>query len=164
MQQYVGYRGTADSGRLRDYGFTAWFKGGSMAAARARLSKRLLLVPALLADEFDAGRALLRRNPVGRAAFAALGLDAGIALLHHDGLARHGFANQTLGLFSHLVLRHSPLPVTETSLVPTYSTRIGFCDHVRSSRLNDDVAVLDVNRKGFGHIGTLGQGFAVLDH
>src|SRR5437764_1008347 len=33
-----------------------------------------------------------------------------------------------------------------------------------ASHLDNDVAVLDVNRKGFGHIGPLGQRLAVLDH
>jgi hypothetical protein len=54
------------------------------------ISERHLLVPALLAGEFHAGRALFSRNAIWRAAFSANSLNAGIALLHDDGLARHG--------------------------------------------------------------------------
>jgi len=42
-------------------------------------------VSAFLAGKFHAGRALFRRNAVGRAAFSAGGVDAGIALLHDKG-------------------------------------------------------------------------------
>jgi len=83
-------------------------------------SQRLLLVPAFLAGEFDAGRALCRRDAIRRAAFAAGGLDAGIALLNDNGLALHCLADQALGLFAHRLLRHLPAPVmrnaTETAL------------------------------------------------
>src|SRR5579863_8026508 len=75
--------------------------------ARRNLSKRLLLVAALLAGEFHPRRAAFSRDAIWRAAFAANRLDAGIALLHDDGLARHGFADQALGLFAHRLLRHS---------------------------------------------------------
>ena len=78
-------------------------------------SKRLLLVAALLAGEFDAGGAFFGLEAVRRAALAAGGLDAGIALLNDDSLARHGFADQALGLFAHRLLRHPHLPVMRTA-------------------------------------------------
>ena len=78
------------------------------------LSESLLLVSALLAGEFDAGRALCGRDAIWCAAFSANSLNAGIALLHDDGLARHGFADQALGLLAHRLLRHSPAPVMRT--------------------------------------------------
>jgi len=65
------------------------------------LSESLLLVSALLAGEFDAGRALCGRDAIWRAAFSASSFDPGIALLHDDGLARHGFADQARGLLAH---------------------------------------------------------------
>ena len=77
-------------------------------------SERLLLVSALLAGEFDAGRAPCGRDAIWRAAFSANRLNAGIALLHDDGLARHGFADQALGLLAHRLLRHPPAPVMRT--------------------------------------------------
>ena len=77
------------------------------------LSERLLLVSALLAGEFDAGRALCGRDAIWRAAFSANSLNAGIALLHDDGLPRHGFADQALGLLAHRLLRHSLLTAVE---------------------------------------------------
>ena len=76
--------------------------------------KRLLLVSALLAGEFDTGRALCGRDAIWRAAFSAGSLDPGIALLNDNGLARHGFADQALGLLAHRLLRHSPAPVMRT--------------------------------------------------
>ena len=77
-----------------------------MRSSGMRNLERLLLVAAFLAGEFHPGRALGRRDTVGRAAFSAGGLDAGIALLHHNGLPRHGFADQALGLLAHRLLRH----------------------------------------------------------
>jgi hypothetical protein len=74
-------------------------------------SERLLLVSALLAGEFDAGRAFLSRNAIWRAAFSASSLDPGIALLNHNCLSRHGFTDQALGLFAHRLLRHLSAPV-----------------------------------------------------
>ena len=78
------------------------------------LSESLLLVSALLAGEFDAGRAPCGRDAIWRAAFFANRLNAGIALLHDDGLARHGFADQALSLLAHRLLRHSHAPVMRT--------------------------------------------------
>ena len=63
--------------------------------------KRLLLVAAFLAGEFDAGGAFFRRDAVGRAAFAASRLDPGVALFYDNGLACHGFADKALGLLAH---------------------------------------------------------------
>src|SRR5258707_6552358 len=40
--------------------------------------------------------------------------------------------------------------------------RVSRC--LSSRRFHNDVAVLDVNRKCFGHIGTLGQRLAILNH
>ena len=80
----------------------------------AKVSERLLLLPAFLAGEFDAGRALFRQDAVGRATFAANGLNSGIALLHDERLARHGFADQALGLFPHRLLRHLSVPAMKT--------------------------------------------------
>src|SRR6266403_6000709 len=95
--------------------------------------KRLLLVSALLAGEFDAGRALCGRDAIWRAAFSAGRLDPGIALLHDNGLARHGFADQALGLFTHRLLRHPPAPVMGTE--PPYSTDITSCDQPVAKKL-----------------------------
>jgi hypothetical protein len=86
----------------------------SLAQAKEFL-KRLLLVSALLAGEFHAGRAFCRRDAIWRAAFSTGRLDAGIALLNDDSLARHGFADQALGLFPHRLLRHPLLPVMKTA-------------------------------------------------
>ena len=70
------------------------------------LSQRLLLVPALLAGELDAGRAFFRLDAVRRAAFAAGGFNTGIALFDDDGLLFHRLADQALGLLAHRLLRH----------------------------------------------------------
>jgi hypothetical protein len=82
-----------------------------LAMTAAQSSKRLLLVAALLADEFHPGCAFFRRDPIRRAAFTAHRLDAGIALLHHQRFTFHGFADQALGLLAHRLLRHQLLPV-----------------------------------------------------
>jgi hypothetical protein len=65
-----------------------------------------LRVPALLADELDAGHALGGLDAVGRAAFAANRLDAGVALFDDDTLLFHRLADQALGFFAHRLLRH----------------------------------------------------------
>jgi len=70
--------------------------------------KRFLLVAALLAGEFDAGRALLGLEAVWRAAFAAGGLDPRIALFDDKGLLFHRLADQALSLLAHRLLRHRP--------------------------------------------------------
>ena len=109
--------------------------------------KRLLLVSALLAGEFDAGRALCGRDAIWRAAFSAGSLDPGIALLHDNGLARHGFADQALGFLAHRLLRHSLAPVMRTSCViaPMLPLATGllvkkcfFQDRIARSRNNSD--------------------------
>src|SRR6266446_5176908 len=100
------------------------------------LSESLLLVSALLAGEFDAGRALCGRDAIWCAAFSANSLNAGIALLHDDGLARHGFADQALGLLAHRLLRHSLAPVMRTSCViaPMLPLATGFLSKNAFSR------------------------------
>src|SRR6267142_3170519 len=80
-------------------------------ATAKEFSERLLLVPALLAGEFHAGRALFSRNAIWRTAFSASSLDPGVALLHDNGFARHGLADQALGLLPHRLLGHPPAPV-----------------------------------------------------
>ena len=92
-------RGACHRARIRA---TRWL----LAMTLEEFSERHLLVPALLAGEFHAGRALFSRNAIWRAAFSANSLNAGIALLHDDGLARHGLADQALGLFAHRLLGH----------------------------------------------------------
>src|SRR4051794_18035522 len=77
-------------------------------------SERLLLVPALLAGEFHAGRALFSRNAIWRTAFSASSLDPRVALLHDNGFARHGLADQALGLLPHRLLGHPPASVMGT--------------------------------------------------
>jgi len=63
--------------------------------------KRLLLVPAILAGEFDAGLAPRRLDAVRSAAFAAHRLDAGIALFDDEGFLLHRLADHALGFLAH---------------------------------------------------------------
>src|SRR5439155_20513916 len=63
--------------------------------------QRLLLLSAILADEFDAGFASGGLHAVGRAAFAAHLLDPGVALFHDKVLLFHRLADQALGLLAH---------------------------------------------------------------
>src|SRR6478609_4901130 len=72
--------------------------------------QRLLLVPAILAGELDAGLALWRLHTVRGAAFTANGLDPGIALLDDDGFLFHRFADQALGLLTQGLFRQSSSP------------------------------------------------------
>ena len=72
--------------------------------------QRFLLVPALLAGEFDAALAFWRLHPVRGAALAADRLDPGIALLDDDGLLFHRFADQALGLLSQGLFGQSSSP------------------------------------------------------
>ena len=72
--------------------------------------QRLLLVPAILAGELDAGLALWRLHTIRGAAFTADGLDAGITVLYDDGLLFHRFADQALGLLTQGLFRQSSSP------------------------------------------------------
>src|SRR5437588_570172 len=74
------------------------------------LSQRLLLLPAILAGEFDPDLAFFSLHTVGRAAFAAGGLDPRVAVLDDEGFLFHGFADQALGLLTHSLLRHLSAP------------------------------------------------------
>src|SRR3954453_23474035 len=110
MQARLGldpFETPASSGLLRMRVYT----GGAL--------QRLLLMPAILAGELDAGLALWRLHPVRGAAFTADGLDAGITLLDDDGFLFHRVADQALGLLAQGLFRqNSSPPQMRATLIP----------------------------------------------
>src|SRR5438105_13610682 len=66
-----------------------------------RTSKRLLLVPAILAGVLHPRRASFGLQPVRRAAFAADRLDPGVALFDDEVFLFHRLADQALSLLTH---------------------------------------------------------------
>ena len=64
-------------------------------------SHRLLLMPAFLAGEFDAGLVLFRVDLVQCPAFSAFGFNSGRALFDGDRLALHRFFDEAFGFFTH---------------------------------------------------------------
>src|SRR6202008_1019112 len=118
-------------------------------------------VPAFFACVLDARLASFGLNTVRCAALPADRLNAGGPLLDDNILLCHRLADQALGLLAHRLLRHSPSSVLSARGI--YHTLMTIYEPRRSS-LDNDVVILNVNRKGFGYLGALGEFLGAFDH